>query len=61
MAVRGAELLRTLEHSPPRTVRSWRLNDRHYGMLTGMEKDAAGCCRCGTNGWRLRWCAGSQC
>jgi 2,3-bisphosphoglycerate-dependent phosphoglycerate mutase len=22
-------------------VRSWRLNDRHYGALTGMEKDAA--------------------
>ncbi|SDD72271.1 2,3-bisphosphoglycerate-dependent phosphoglycerate mutase [Paraburkholderia lycopersici] len=22
-------------------VRSWRLNDRHYGALTGMDKDAA--------------------
>ncbi|CAG4897719.1 2,3-bisphosphoglycerate-dependent phosphoglycerate mutase [Paraburkholderia gardini] len=24
-----------------RTTRSWRLNDRHYGALTGMEKAAA--------------------
>jgi 2,3-bisphosphoglycerate-dependent phosphoglycerate mutase len=25
----------------PEIVRSWRLNDRHYGALTGMEKNAA--------------------
>ncbi|WP_165188659.1 2,3-bisphosphoglycerate-dependent phosphoglycerate mutase [Paraburkholderia dioscoreae] len=36
-----AHVLRTLDQPPPRTVRSWRLNDRHYGMLTGMEKDEA--------------------
>jgi 2,3-bisphosphoglycerate-dependent phosphoglycerate mutase len=38
----------TLEHllqahgtPPPRIVRSWRLNDRHYGALTGMDKAQA--------------------
>ncbi|HVE08150.1 MAG TPA: 2,3-bisphosphoglycerate-dependent phosphoglycerate mutase [Paraburkholderia sp.] len=25
----------------PRIVRSWRLNDRHYGALTGMDKEHA--------------------
>lgn len=36
-----AHALRTLGQPPPRIVRSWRLNDRHYGMLTGMEKNEA--------------------
>jgi 2,3-bisphosphoglycerate-dependent phosphoglycerate mutase len=36
-----AHALRTFERPVPQTVRSWRLNDRHYGALTGMEKDAA--------------------
>jgi 2,3-bisphosphoglycerate-dependent phosphoglycerate mutase len=38
----------TLEHllqahgaAPPRMVRSWRLNDRHYGALTGLDKAQA--------------------
>lgn len=36
-----AHVLRALEQPQPETVRSWRLNDRHYGALTGMEKDMA--------------------
>ncbi|MFM0167757.1 2,3-bisphosphoglycerate-dependent phosphoglycerate mutase [Paraburkholderia sediminicola] len=36
-----AHVLRALDQSQPETVRSWRLNDRHYGALTGMEKDVA--------------------
>ncbi|SEF05103.1 phosphoglycerate mutase [Burkholderia sp. WP9] len=36
-----AHVLRTLEQPVPNIVRSWRLNDRHYGMLTGMEKNEA--------------------
>lgn len=34
-------VLRALDPPPPETVHSWRLNDRHYGALTGMNKDAA--------------------
>lgn len=36
-----AHVHRALGEPQWRTVRSWRLNDRHYGALTGMEKNAA--------------------
>jgi 2,3-bisphosphoglycerate-dependent phosphoglycerate mutase len=34
-------VLCALDEPMPEIVRSWRLNDRHYGALTGMEKNAA--------------------
>ncbi|MBN3801480.1 2,3-bisphosphoglycerate-dependent phosphoglycerate mutase [Paraburkholderia sp. Ac-20336] len=33
--------LHTFDRPVSKTIRSWRLNDRHYGALTGMEKDEA--------------------
>lgn len=36
-----AHVVSGLSDPVPATVRSWRLNDRHYGALTGMEKEDA--------------------